>query len=158
MIHRLLGRFPTVMHAAVVGFCIPAVAIDLVTLVLRSPWTLPLGSLLGTAFIAGVILWQWREGPFSDSLSAAIVQVPLGQALIALASGAGALVFVVYTFAIAGNQDICARQVQCSLWNWLSLTAAGIFLSFLAMIWLLALFVVWNRVHYRDVMSNSEAE
>ena len=117
------------IQATVVGLCVPAVVVDVATLVLRSPWTLPLGSLLGTAFIVGVILWRWREGPFSNSVSAAIAQASLGESLIVLVTGGGALVFVVYHFAIAGIHDICAQQVQCSLANWVNLTDAGIFHS-----------------------------
>lgn len=137
----------TFIRAALLGVLGTAGAIDLVSVIVRSSWVLPLGSLLGALVTITMLLW----GPWKISAREAIrgigQDMSRGGAVISFALG-GLLVcvfsFLTGTLEIRG---ICTRQANCGPDDWFNLTVFGLFFTFLALSWLFVALTAWERLH-----------
>ncbi len=137
---------PSLRRTSLIGMAATAVAIDGLSVVLRSPLLLPLGSLTGALLTMIFLRWGPQKAITRGAIHGVGQEIPRGPVIITFAGGGILLGALYYHLSAYPLGNICAQQTTCSMGDLLSLTMLGFFLTFFAWGWLISPLVLWEQV------------
>lgn len=136
----------SIRRTSLIGMAATAVAIDTLSVVLRSPLILPLGSLTGAVLTMILLLWGPQKAVMRGAIRSAGQEISRGLAVFSFAGGSILLGFVMYHLSTHTLGGICAQQAACSVGDLFSLTILGIFLTSIMWGWLVFPLLLWERL------------